>query len=49
MKLIDRLRKWIAERDRRDIERDARTTPPELPPNAHERPPGMPETGARHG
>lgn len=49
MKLVEKLKSWFARRDRVDPDVDARREPVDLPPNAHERPPGMPESGARRG
>ena len=49
MNVVKRLKAWIARRDREGADRDVRRGPPELPPDAHERPQGMPESGPRRG
>jgi hypothetical protein len=49
MKLIAKLKAWIAQRDRKNVEDATRTHPVDSPHSAEERPPGMPEGGARRG
>ncbi len=41
MKVLEKVKAWIARPDREAAERQAGTHPPDQPASSHERPPGM--------